>query len=67
MSKNKTYKTDTMKVGRLKSILAKYDNDAIVYIYGGECAEGDFAYLNIAENTEEITWLGGDTVMTYEY
>ena len=56
---------DSMKVERLKSILAKYDNDAIVYIYGGEGAEGEFAYLIISDNEEEVIWCGGDVIMEY--
>ena len=57
---------DHMKVGRLKSILAKYDNDAIAYIYGGEGAEGDFALFLICDTEEEMIWDGGDTIMLYE-
>ena len=57
---------DMMKVGRLKSILAKYDNNAIIYLYGGEGAEGDFACLLVAKKEEERIWDGGDLIMLYE-
>ena len=54
---------DMMTVGRLKSILAKYDNDSIIYIYGGESAEGDFAYLQVVKDKENFIYQDGDIIM----
>lgn len=59
-------KTDTMTVGRLKSILAKYDNEQIVTIWGGEGAEGDFGCLAVCDTEEDAIWDDGDIIMLYE-
>ena len=56
---------DEMKVGRLKSILAKYDDDAIVYIFGGEDENGDFGVLKITDDEEALCWCEGDEIMLY--
>lgn len=59
-------KTDTMTVGRLKSILAKYDNEQIVTIWGGENENGDFGCLAICDTEEDAIWGDGDMIMLYE-
>ena len=59
-------KTDTMTVGRLKSILAKYDNEQIVTIWGGENENGDFGCLAVCDTEEDAIWGDGDMIMLYE-
>lgn len=59
-------KTDTMTVGRLKSILAKYDNEQIAAVCGGEDENGDFGYLVISNNEDDAIWGCGDMIMVYE-
>ena len=59
-------KTDTMTVGRLKSILAKYDNEQIVTIWGGENENGDFGCLAVCDTEEDAIWCDGDMIMLYE-
>ena len=59
-------KTDTMTVGRLKSILAKYNNEQWVTILGGEGAEGDFGCLAVCDTKEDTICGYGDMIMEYE-
>ena len=58
--------TDMMKVGRLKSILAKYDDEQIVTIWGGEDENGGFGCLAICNNEDDALWCNGELIMTYE-
>lgn len=60
---------DKISVKRLKSILAKYDDKDIAYVYGGESADGDYdyGYFIIAHKEEDIMWGGGDCILKYEY
>lgn len=58
---------DKISVRRLKSILAKYDDEDIAYVYGGEGADGDYGYFIIAHKEEDIIWGDGDCILEYEY
>lgn len=58
--------TDMMKVGKLKSILAKYDDEQVVVVNGGEDENGDFGYLVISENEDDALWCCGDIILEYE-
>lgn len=58
--------SNRMEVGRLKSILAKYDDNLIIHVYGGEDENGSFAYLRIAEDKDDYIWQCGDIIMEYE-
>lgn len=57
---------NAMKIGKLKSILEKYDNDAIIYIYGGEDERGDYACLKVANDKEDLFWYDGEQIMLFE-
>ena len=59
-------KTDTMTVGRLKSILAKYGNEQLVTIWGGENENGDFGCLAVCDTEEDAIWGDSDMIMLYE-
>ena len=56
---------DKMTVGRLKSILVNFNDNDIVYIFGGEDSNGGFAYLNICHNEDEVIWEEGSTILEY--
>lgn len=56
---------DMMKVGRLKSILAKYDDEQVVAVGGGEDENGDFGYLVVSENKDDAIWCCGDVILEY--
>lgn len=58
--------TDMMTVSELKSILAKYDNEQVVAVNGGEDEYGSFAYLVICDNKDDAMWCCGDIIMEYE-
>lgn len=58
---------DRMTVGRMKSILAKYDNDFIIYVYGGENEDGEFGVLRVAKNKESYNDFNGEIILRYEY
>ena len=58
-------KVDMMTVGRLKSILGKYNNEKIVAVYGGETEDGDFGCLVISDNKDDAIWCIGDIIMEY--
>lgn len=57
---------DTMTVGRLKSILKKYNNEQWVTIWGGEGSEGDFGCLAVCDTKEDTISGYGDMIMEYE-
>ena len=57
---------DRMTVGRLKSILVNFNDNDIVYIFGGEGGSGGFAYLNIGHDEDDIIWQNGSTILEYE-
>lgn len=63
--KDKT--TDKMTVGRMKSILAKYDNNSIIYVYGGENEYGDFGIVQIAKDEEDYRDFLGKVILEYCY
>ena len=57
---------DKMTVGRLKTILVNFNDNDIVYIFGGEDANGGFAFLNITDNEEDVIWGSGSSILEYE-
>ena len=56
---------DRMTVGRLKSILVNFNDNDIVYIFGGEDGSGGFAYLNIGHNEDDVIQENGSTILEY--
>ncbi len=56
---------DRMTVGRLKSILVNFNDNDMVYIFGGEDGDGGFAYLNIGHDEDDVIWGGGSTILEY--
>ena len=57
---------DRMTVGRLKSILVNFNDNDIVYIFGGEDGSGGFAYLNICHDENDVINEMGSTILEYE-
>ena len=57
-----------MKIGKLKSILAKYDNEDFVTVWGGENENGSFGVLGVSKTEEDADeGICYDYIMEYEY
>lgn len=60
-------KTNIMTVGRLKAILAKYDDNEFATVWGGESEYGSFGVLGISKTKEDADFgICHDYIMEYD-
>lgn len=56
-------KKSNMTIGQLIKILKSYPKDYLISVWGGEGANGDFAYLQIHKNKKECDLTIGEIIM----